>query len=671
MTQTKYENSVNTTSSSASKASEGKEKSTLKAASSASLSNKIPQSKFPKNVLSKISCTKCDTITGRKAPMAPLVSAAVVSSSKAPPKPAPIIKSQSHKAHRASASSTSPKRIRDASSSPQKKASLSPPGSSPRPRLKHPHGRGSGSVGSLEVSLAPTNSSVPKSPGKKREGTGVSPRSQQVSFEQIKKAKLFTEKAIMEGRVFSIFGYFPAIKDALKRRGWVEKIQHSVPYVNPHPNNCVCPHVGYQSVFISPPPLTPPSTTATTTPATAATSSTTTTTSGSIASIASGAGTSGGDQDGPSSASESATSSPDAPCTGEGTTEAEAQLNRDTAEGPSLAESETPSDIAPQPPPPSLASSFSSSSCRSSSPSSPTSSSSVLELVERPQTKTTANLGSSSVENVAPAANDAAKAPSPSESSPQSLAAGESESRNSSPNQSQASDESSSVPGESRRGSKPLDFFPDNEINTAILGPSEIRKGLKECITEKNSALFKYSTTSILKKLKSKSEEANKAKTQDAGENDQQDKEEDNEEGKKEEGKADDDPPEDKEEPKEVEPAPEPYNPYVEYQLSNTDLPLVARLLRNVEPNLLWTWTRDSISFKHLSREQLVNRFPNTPFTTKYGLCGTLQQLHWFSEAAGVDTFVPRGYCIGHEDERTAFTPRLQTAPQPSQVVTR
>lgn len=430
---------------------------------------------------------------------------------------------------------------------------------------------------------------------------------------------IFAFFAEQEGRVFSIFGYFPAIKDALKRRGWVEKIQHSVPYVNPHPNNCVCPHVGYQSVFISPPPLTPPSTTATTTPATAATSSTTTTTSGSIASIASGAGTSGGDQDGPSSASESATSSPDAPCTGEGTTEAEAQLNRDTAEGPSLAESETPSDIAPQPPPPSLASSFSSSSCRSSSPSSPTSSSSVLELVERPQTKTTANLGSSSVENVAPAANDAAKAPSPSESSPQSLAAGESESRNSSPNQSQASDESSSVPGESRRGSKPLDFFPDNEINTAILGPSEIRKGLKECITEKNSALFKYSTTSILKKLKSKSEEANKAKTQDAGENDQQDKEEDNEEGKKEEGKADDDPPEDKEEPKEVEPAPEPYNPYVEYQLSNTDLPLVARLLRNVEPNLLWTWTRDSISFKHLSREQLVNRFPNTPFTTKVG----------------------------------------------------
>lgn len=403
----------------------------------------------------------------------------------------------------------------------------------------------------------------------------------------------------------------------------MEKIQHSVPYVNPHPNNCVCPHVGYQAVFISPPPLTPPSTTATTTAATTATSSTSTTTAaaaGSSTSTTSGAGASGGDEDGPALSSESAAPSSDGPSAEEGSGEAETQLNRDTAEGPSLAESGTPSDSAPQPPPPSLVSSFSSSSCRSSSPSSPTSSSSVVELVERPQTKTTANLGSSSVEDVEPAAKDA-NSPSPSDSSPQSLASGESESRNTSPNQSQASDESSSIPEESRRGSKPLDFFPDNEINTAILGPSEIRKGLKECITEKNSALFKYSTTSILKKLKSKSEETNKSKTSDdAGEDDQEDKEQ-SDEAKKEDDQPEDNPPGEKEEPKEVEAAPEPYNPYVEYQLSNTDLPLVARLLRNVEPNLLWTWTRDSISFKHLSREQLVNRFPNTPFTTKVRLC--------------------------------------------------
>ena len=32
-----------------------------------------------------------------------------------------------------------------------------------------------------------------------------------------------------------------------------------------------------------------------------------------------------------------------------------------------------------------------------------------------------------------------------------------------------------------------------------------------------------------------------------------------------------------------------------------------------------------------------------------------MQQLHWFSEAANVDTFVPRGYCIGQGEERDAF----------------
>ena len=39
----------------------------------------------------------------------------------------------------------------------------------------------------------------------------------------------------------------------------------------------------------------------------------------------------------------------------------------------------------------------------------------------------------------------------------------------------------------------------------------------------------------------------------------------------------------------------------------------------------------------------------------------TLQQLHWFSEAASVETFVPRGYCIGLEDERSAFITDYRT----------
>lgn len=43
------------------------------------------------------------------------------------------------------------------------------------------------------------------------------------------------------------------------------------------------------------------------------------------------------------------------------------------------------------------------------------------------------------------------------------------------------------------------------------------------------------------------------------------------------------------------------------------------------------------------------------PVSVQHGLCSTMQQLHWFSEAANVDTFVPRGYCIGQAEERTAF----------------
>ncbi|CAL4068072.1 unnamed protein product, partial [Meganyctiphanes norvegica] len=48
-------------------------------------------------------------------------------------------------------------------------------------------------------------------------------------------------------------------------------------------------------------------------------------------------------------------------------------------------------------------------------------------------------------------------------------------------------------------------------------------------------------------------------------------------------------------------------------------------------------------------------------FLLQYGLCATLQQLHWFSEAASVDTFVPRAYCIGHEDERMGFIADYRT----------
>jgi hypothetical protein len=63
----------------------------------------------------------------------------------------------------------------------------------------------------------------------------------------------------------------------------------------------------------------------------------------------------------------------------------------------------------------------------------------------------------------------------------------------------------------------------------------------------------------------------------------------------------------------------DPFDPYpdLEFKVNDVDTTLVGRLLKNVEPNLIWTWTRDTISYKHLTKDQLVNRFPNTVFTTK------------------------------------------------------
>lgn len=157
--------------------------------------------------------------------------------------------------------------------------------------------------------------------------------------------------------------------------------------------------------------------------------------------------------------------------------------------------------------------------------------------------------------------------------------------------------------------------LPHNQvnINTTILAPSEIRKGLAESITEKNANIFKYTVEHVPRKRNVvKPKEKKEPEVEENGP-DENTKENENEES--DEGEVQENPSEEEEATRE--PTPEPYNPYVDFQLSDHDLPLVARLLRNVEPNFLWTWTRDSISFKHLSREQVVNRFPNTPFTTK------------------------------------------------------
>ncbi|XP_071539355.1 uncharacterized protein [Panulirus ornatus] len=585
MTQTKYENAVNTSGggggggTASSKNADGKDKLPPNSApsSTASLTTKVPQSKLGKNGFAKITCSKCESITkaSRKNVMAPLVTSAGSSAGRdataaaaAPMTPL----SKSHSAKNLSKTKHSCLASRD-SSSPQKKfsgsASLSPPGSSPRPRHRHPNGRCGAAAaavpGALDLGLAPTSPAMPRSPGRKTSSSslgGVSPRSKQMSFEQIKKVKMFTERAILEGRVFSIFGYFPAIKDALRRRGWVEKIQHTVPYVNPHPNNCVCPHVGYQATTLPLP---------------------TTANSGSSAPSGRNGMTSA------PAASNRASSDQDE---GGGEDTAPAATDEGTAAA---------SDTSALPHSTSSNSSSPLSSDKSPSPASSSSSPSSQSDGEQ-QKAITASTGSSSVENVASPQDKTSV-----DTSPNDAPASDTDAVPSSHWGSEEAGKSSSIPEESG-DSNPNDLSDNcDRLNTAILGPSEIRKGIAQAITEKNATIFRYSTIHIPKKKATNdaegagNEEPTDEKCEEEKENDDEDEGETVADAPEEEAKA----------------SPEPYNPYIDYELCDMDLPLVARLLRNVEPNFLWTWTRDSISFKHLSREQVVNRFPNTPFTTK------------------------------------------------------
>ncbi|KAK7069179.1 hypothetical protein SK128_012248 [Halocaridina rubra] len=566
ITHSKYENNLAGTSTTT-KALESKEKSPTKSellnTSALSLNQKIPQSRFQKNVLSKISCSKCESISKatRKGVTSPVTTPVVSTFSKSAKNTAPKGPNSKSKNLFSAPSVSSIRPMLE--TSPGKKSlhtSVSPHEVSPRPRVRHSSARCNGVAGGYDFCLAPTSPGLPRSPGRKYNSSlaAISPRFQQISSEQIRRVKLFTERAILEGRVFSIFGYFPAVKDALRRRGWVEKVQHTVPYVNPHPNNCVCPHVGYQLSFMS--------------PLNASSTSTSSHLYTSHHRVSSTEQRERLDED----SQEAEQNSEDSGAVSEST------LSKEILSFESPTVSSLNKDV-------------------SHSSVSPSTSSSLISFTETNKELNTASSKSSSVDSIVP------------------YCMRESISENSMNITSSASINSdvhnfseaakSSITKREDDNNQELSKNNDN-FNTAILGPSEIRKGIAESITDKNAPIFKYSTVNVIKRKI----ESNKDGNKNEDDNLELDRnipsaDEDQEKGDSTE--------EEEQQSAENEEGPEVYNPYLGYDLTDSDLPLVARLLRNVEPNFLWTWTRDSISFKHLSREQLVNRFPNTPFTTK------------------------------------------------------